>query len=469
MEQERILLVDDDEGLLHLLKMRLSAMGFIVTPCTTGQDALDAAKREVFDIAITDLRLRGEDGLDVTEELLRTQPGLPVIILTAHGSIPNAVEAMQRGAFGYLTKPFDDRELKATIDKALAQQRMSREIQRLKSLVKELYGLENIIARSSAMQRLFQKVARVADSDATILLCGETGTGKEILARIIHTNSRRAKNGFVALNCAAIPEALFESELFGHVRGAFTSAVATKRGFFQSANGGTLFLDEIAEMPLPMQVKLLRAVQEREVREVGADYVTKVDVRIIAATNKDLGEAVKAGTFRHDLYYRISVVPLTIPPLRERKDDIPLLGQHFLRQSAKRANKDVRGFTSAAMHRLMVYPWPGNVRELENAIEKAVVMSRQDMITPDLLPAVGVAPDVAMKPLTEAKEEFERTYLRNVLQMTGGNISRAAQFAGRYRADFYKMLKKYGLHPSSLKGRPETDLGEVTETDLKEV
>ncbi len=421
--------------------MRLCALGFAVTPCTTGQDALNADQREMFDIAITDLRLRGEDGLEVTEELLRTQPGLPVIILTAHGSIPNAVEAMQRGAFGYLTKPFDDRELKATIDKGLAQQRMSREIQRLKSLVKELYGLENVIARSPAMQRLFQKIAQVADSDATILLCGETGTGKEVLARVIHTNSRRVKMPFVALNCAAIPEALFESELFGHVRGAFTSAIATKRGFFQSANGGTLFLDEIAELPLSMQVKLLRAVQEREIREVGAEYVTKVDVRIVAATNKDLTEAVKAGTFRHDLYYRISVVPLTVPTLRERKDDIPLLAQHFLKHSATRANKDVRGFTSAAMHRLMVYPWPGNVRELENAIEKAVVMSRQDMISPDLLPSLGMAPDIAMKPLTEAKEEFERTYLRNVLQMTGGNISRAAQFAGRYRADFYKMLK----------------------------
>jgi two-component system response regulator GlrR len=470
MEQERILVVDDDEGLLHLLKMRLSAMGFLVTPCTTGQDALDAAKREVFDIAITDLRLRGEDGLDFTEELLRTQAGLPVIILTAHGSIPNAVEAMQRGAFGYLTKPFDDRELRATIDKGLAQHRMSREIQRLKSLVKELYGLENVIARSSSMQRLFQKIAQVADSDATILLCGETGTGKEVLARIVHANSRRAKCPFVALNCAAVPETLFESELFGHVRGAFTNAVATKRGLFQSANGGTLFLDEIAEMPLSMQVKLLRAVQEREIREVGADYVTKVDVRIIAATNKDLAEAVKAGTFRHDLYYRISVVPLTIPPLRERKDDIPLLAQHFLKQSATRVNKDVRGFTAAAMHRLMVYPWPGNVRELENAIEKAVVMSRQDMVSPELLPTVGVMPDSAMKPLTEAKEDFERAYLRNVLQMTGGNISRAAQFAGRYRADFYKMLKKYGLHPASLRGKSESDVGEeVAETDLREV
>ena len=471
MEQERILVVDDDEGLLHLLRMRLSALGFSVTPCTGGRDALTAARQETFDIAITDLRLRAEDGLALTEELMQIQPGLPVIILTAHGSIPNAVEAMQRGAFGYLTKPFDDKELKATLDKALIQLRMTREIQRLKSLVKELYGLENVIARSPAMQRLFQQVAQIADSDATILLTGETGTGKEVLARVLHANSRRSKGPFVALNCAAISETLFESELFGHIRGAFTNAVAAKRGLFQSANGGTLFLDEIAEMSLPMQVKLLRAVQEREVREVGADYATKVDVSIITATNKDLAESVKAGTFRHDLYYRVYVVPLAIPPLRERKDDIPLLAQHFLKQSAKRSNKDVRGFTPAAMHRLMVYPWPGNVRELENAVEKAVVMSRQDMVLPELLPTAGVASDIGLKPLTEAKEEFERSYLRNVLQMTGGNISRAAQFAGRYRADFYKMLKKYGLHPSMLKERADldlTDLEEATE-EVKDV
>ncbi len=463
MEQERILVVDDDEGLLHLLRMRLSALGFSVTPCTGGRDALTAARQETFDIAITDLRLRAEDGLALAEELMQIQPGLPVIILTAHGTIPNAVEAMQRGAFGYLTKPFDDKELKATLDKALIQLRMTREIQRLKSLVKELYGLENVIARSPAMQRLFQQVAQIADSDATILLTGETGTGKEVLARVLHANSRRSKGPFVALNCAAISETLFESELFGHIRGAFTNAVAAKRGLFQSANGGTLFLDEIAEMSLPMQVKLLRAVQEREVREVGADYATKVDVRIITATNKDLAESVKAGTFRHDLYYRVSVVPLAIPPLRERKDDIPLLAQHFLKQSAKRSNKDVRGFTPAAMHRLMLYPWPGNVRELENAVEKAVVMSRQDMLLPELLPTTGATSDIGLKPLTEAKEDFERTYLRNVLQMTGGNISRAAQFAGRYRADFYKMLKKYGLHPSMLKERPDFELSDLEE------
>lgn len=461
MDKEQILVVDDDEGLLHLLKMRLSAEGFAVTSCTTGHEALVEAKKKMFDLAITDLRLRGEDGLDVTEELLRIHPQLPVIILTAHGSIPNAVEAMQRGAFGYLTKPFDDKELKATIEKALSQQRMSKEIQRLKSLVKELYGLGNVVARSPAMQRLFQQIAQVADSDATILLFGETGTGKEVMARVAHTNSRRSKGPFVALNCAAIPEALFESELFGHVRGAFTSAHGAKKGLFQSANGGTIFLDEIGEMPLSMQVKLLRAVQEREVREVGSELSTKIDVRIIAATNKDLGEAVKNGSFRNDLYYRISVVPLFIPPLRDRRDDIPLLAQHFLKISNQRANKDVRGFTPTALHRLMVNPWPGNVRELENAIEKAVVMTRQDMITPDLLPSVGVSPDTPLKPLTEAKEEFERTYLKNVLQLTGGNISRAAQFAGRYRADFYKMLRKYGLHPSTTKGKLEADVEEM--------
>ena len=469
MEKEHILVVDDEEGLLQLVKMRLTAMGFGVTGCTTGREAIAAAKNNRFDLAITDLRLGSEDGLDVTEELLRMHPGLPVIILTAHGSIPNAVEAMQRGAFGYLTKPFDDKELKAKIEEGLSPQRMRGEIQRLKSLVNELYGMDNIVARSPAMQRLLQQVVQVADSDASILLFGETGTGKEVFARVIHSNSRRSKGPFVALNCAAIPETLFESELFGHVRGAFTSAHGAKRGLFQSANGGTLFLDEIGEIPLSMQVKLLRAVQEREVREVGSEISTKIDVRIITATNKDLSEAVKNGSFRNDLYYRISVVPLFLPPLRDRRDDIPLLAQHFLIASAKRANKDLRGFTPAALNRLVTHPWPGNVRELENVVEKASVMTRQDMITPDLLPSMGTSPDAPMKPLTEAKEEFEKTYLKNVLQLTGGNISRAAQFAGRYRADFYKMLKKYGLHPSTTKAKAEADLEELEEAgDLTE-
>lgn len=463
MEREKILVIDDDEGLLHLLKMRLTAMGFAVTTCTTGQEAFAEAKKTVFDLAITDLRLKGEDGLMITEELLRIHPGLPVIILTAHGSIPNAVEAMQRGATGYLTKPFDDKELKASLERALSQQRMSREIQRLKLLVKELYGMENVVARSPQMQRLFQQIAQVADTDATICLFGETGVGKEVVARVVHANSRRAQGPFIALNCAAIPESLFESELFGHVRGAFTNAHTSKKGLFQSANGGTLFLDEIGEMPLSMQVKLLRAVQDREVREVGSDTTNKIDVRIVVATNRDLGEAVKAGTFRSDLYYRIQVVPLVIPPLRDRRDDIPVMAHHFLKQSVARTKKDVRGFTPAAMQKLTLYHWPGNVRELENVIEKAVIMSRQDMVTPDLLPSSNTVSEAPLRPLTEAKEEFERGYLKSVLQLTNGNISRAAQFAGRYRADFYKMLRKYGLHPSTTKGKGEGDFEELPE------
>jgi len=466
MEQERILIVDDDHGLLQLLKMRLAAMGFDVTTCTSGEEAIAEARRQIFDLAITDLRLGGLDGLAVTEELLLIHPNIPVLILTAHGSIPNAVEAVQKGAFGYLQKPFDDKELRGNIEKALAQQRMSREIQRLKLLVKELYGLENVVARSPKMQVLFQQIAQVADTDATICLFGETGTGKEVLARVIHCNSRRARGPFIALNCAAIPDSLFESELFGHIKGAFTGASNSKRGLIQSANGGTLFLDEIGEVPLPMQVKLLRAIQEREVKEVGADYSMKVDVRIIAASNKDLGEAVRLGTFRNDLYYRIQVVPLTIPPLRERRDDIPLLVQHFLKQSNRRMNKDIRGFTPGAMQKLMLYPWPGNVRELENTVEKAVVMSRQDMITPDLIPSIRPSAEGQLRPLTEAKEEFEKRYLKEVLQLTGGNISRAAQFAGRYRADFYKMLKKYGMHPGNAKGKSDMELEEAARDKL---
>ncbi len=252
MNGEKILVVDDDEGLLHLLKMRLTALGFAVTTCTTGREAVEEARRQLYDLAITDLRLNGEDGLQVTEQLLLSHPSLPILIMTAHGSIPNAVEAMQRGAFGYLTKPFDDQELKAQIEKALQQQRMSREIRRLKQLVQELYGMENVICRSQKMQVLFQAIAQVSDTDATICLCGETGTGKEVVARVIHCNSRRSKGPFVAINCGAVPETLIESELFGYVRGAFTGSHGSKRGLFQSATGGTLFLDEIAEMPVPM-------------------------------------------------------------------------------------------------------------------------------------------------------------------------------------------------------------------------
>ena len=451
MGHERVLLIDDDEGLLHLLKVRLTAMGFQVVPCTTAEEALEEARNEIFDMAITDLRLAAQDGLDLMDELLLIHPTLPVLVLTAHGSIPNAVEAIQRGAFGYLTKPFDDKELSASIEKALTQQRMRREIQRLKVLVKELYGLENVIAASGPMQALLQQVVQVADTNATICIAGETGTGKEVIARVIHSNSRRARESFVAINCGAIPESLFESELFGHARGAFTGAYESKRGLFQTADGGTLFFDEIGEMPLAMQGKLLRALQEREVHPVGTSRPVKVNARIIVASNKDLGQAVKKGTFREDLYYRIHVVPLTVPPLRERRADIPLLAQHFLKLNAQRMNKDVHGILPDAMQKLMLSPWRGNVRELENTIEKAVVMATQNMITADLIHYLHTATEGQMKPLTEAKADFEQGYLKEVLESTRGNISRAALIAGRYRADFYKLLRKYRLHPADAK------------------
>lgn len=457
MSQERILLVDDDQGLLHLLKMRLTAMGFQVVACENGEDAVAEARNDVFDLAITDLRLSDQNGLDVMDKLLLIHHMLPVLILTAHGSIPNAVQAIQRGAFGYLTKPFDDAELSGTIEKALTEQRMRREIQRLKVLVKELYGLENVIAASAPMQTLLQQVVRVADTNATICICGETGTGKEVIARVIHCNSRRAREPFVPINCGAIPEPLFESELFGHMKGSFTGAYETKRGLLQTAEGGTLFLDEIGEMPPSMQGKLLRALQEREVHPVGTAQPIKINVRIIAATNKDLSQAVKKGTFREDLFYRIHVVPLTVPPLRERRADIPLLAQHFLKQSAQRMHKEMKGIMPEAMQKLMLSPWRGNVRELENTIEKAVVMATQDMITDDLVTYLDHSSSGQLKPLTEAKEEFERGYLKDVLEFTRGNISRAALIAGRYRADFYKLLKKYRLHPSDTKARKPED------------
>lgn len=462
MEKEQLLIIDDDQGLLKLLTMRLTAMGFAVTACHDADTALDEARRQRFDLVITDLRLAAADGLAVMEEVRTLHPDLPVLILTAHGSIPGAVEAMQKGAVGYLTKPFEDRDLTAWIDKALAQPRMSREIQRLKQLVSELYGLEHVAARSPAMHTLLQQVLRVADTDATVCLTGETGTGKEVIARIIHCNSQRVKGPFVPVNCGAIPESLFESELFGHVKGAFTGAVSAHRGLFQSADGGTLFLDEIGEMPPTMQVKILRALQTREVLEVGATRPVKVDVRIITATNKDLVQAVKAGMFREDLFYRIQVIPLTVPPLRARREDIPLLAQVFLRQSIERAGKIVRGFMPDAMQKLMAYHWPGNVRELEHAVEKAVILSPRDMITADLLPGGNGAADDAIKPLTEAKEEFERNYLKELLELAGGNISRASQMAGRYRADFYKLLRKYGLHPSDGKIKPAVPVAGTT-------
>ncbi len=450
MSDERILVVDDDPSLLTLLKMRLHSMGFAVTACGTGEDALNRAKEDPYDFAILDLRLPDVDGLDLMEELHQHQTQLPVLILTAHGCIPNAVQAMKKGANGYLTKPFDDKELQESIDKALTTKRMGQEIHRLQLLVNELYGLDNVVARSPKMQAVLRQVACVAKTDTTICISGETGTGKEIIARVIHCNSPRASKSFMAVNCAAIPETLFESELFGHMKGSFTGAYQNKRGLIHNADKGTLFLDEIGEMPPSLQGKLLRVIQNREILPVGGQVPIKIDVRILVATNKDLAQEVREGRFREDLYYRIHVVPLHLAPLRERREDIPFLAQVFLKRHAEHHHKVVKGFSPEAMQRLLTYAWPGNVRELENTIERAVVMSLQEIITLEFLPLSPQETNQSgnLQPLTEAKEAFERGYLKDLLRVTQGNISRASQIAGRYRADFYKLLKKYGLHPS---------------------
>ncbi|MDT7041961.1 sigma-54 dependent transcriptional regulator [Candidatus Nitronereus thalassa] len=446
---ERILVVDDDEGLLTLLRMRLTSFGFDVTTCSNGKAAITHFQDAPFDFAILDVRMPDMSGLTVMEELLQLHPALPVLILTAHGCIPDAVEAMKKGAYSYLTKPFDDKELHACIDKALSQKRMTQEIHRLKMLVNELYGMENVVARSPQMQAILQQVSRVADTNASVCIVGETGTGKEVIARVLHCNSSRASGPFVGVNCAAIPDSLFESELFGHTKGSFTGAYQSKTGLFETGHRGTLFLDEIGEMPLALQGKLLRAIQEREVLPIGARHPTKIDVRLITATNQDLNVAVQEGRFREDLFYRIQVVPIALPPLRERRQDIPSLAQHFLKKSAARANKAIRGFVPDALQKLTVYSWPGNIRELENVVEHAVIMASQDMITPDLLPIVRHSGKGTLVPLTEAKESFERDYLKSLLEITEGNISRASQIAGRYRSDFYKLLKKYHLYPAN--------------------
>lgn len=446
---ERILVVDDDEGLLTLLRMRLTSCGFDVTVCSNGKTAITHLQEDLYDFVILDVRMPDMSGIQVMEELLQLHPELPILILTAHGCIPDAVEAMRKGAYSYLTKPFDDKELHACIEKALSQKRMTQEIHRLKMLVGELYGMDNVVARSPQMQAILQQVSRVANTDATVCIAGETGTGKEVIARVIHCNSTRATGPFVAVNCAAIPESLFESELFGHSKGSFTGAYQSKMGLFETGHRGTLFLDEIGEMPLAVQGKLLRAIQEREVVPIGARQPIKIDVRLITATNKDLSEAVQNGRFREDLFYRIQVVPIALPPLRERRQDIPSLAQHFLEKSAARSNKAIRGFVPDALQTLTVYSWPGNVRELENVVEHAVIMATQDMITPDLLPIVRQSGKGMLAPLTEAKESFERDYLKTLLQITEGNISRSSQIAGRYRSDFYKLLKKYHLYPTN--------------------
>ncbi len=433
------------------MQMRLESSGYTVTTAPDEEEAKTSAAGQAFDLAILDLQLVYSDGITLMEELHRMNPGMPVIILTAHGSIESAVDAMKRGAFTYLTKPFDARELILHVEHALENRRLSSEIDRLKGLLSERYDFQNIVARSASMQTVLEAVSRIARTESTVYVRGESGTGKELIARAIHLASNRKDEPFIAINCAAIPETLLESELFGHEKGAFTGAIKSTKGLFAQAHGGSIFLDEIGDMPLSIQAKFLRVLQERQFYLVGGEQPLDVDVRVIVATNKNLEDQVKQGLFREDLYYRIHVIPVVLPPLRERRDDIPVLTDHFLKKFCGEMNKKIKGFTPQALRRLMLHDWPGNVRELENTIEYAVAMTGQDVISEDLiLPAKG-GQEETIKPLKEAREAFEKSYLIRLLQLTQGNVTGAAELAGRYRADMYTLLKKYELNPSNYK------------------
>jgi two-component system response regulator GlrR len=400
------------------------------------------------------------------EDFHAFNPEVPTMILTAHGSIENAVEAMRRGAWGYLTKPFEPQDLLMQIERAIQHRRLNSEIKRLKVLLEERYDFANIIARSAKMRAVLDVVSRIAKLDSTVFIQGESGTGKEVIAKAIHIASDRKEEAFVALNCAALPETLLESELFGHEKGAFTGAVKSTRGLFTQAHRGTLFLDEIGDMPMSTQSKLLRVLQERQFYPVGSEVPIEVDVRVIVATNKDLADLVKKGLFRDDLFYRIHVIPIYLPPLRERKEDIVPLVEFFLKKCGQQMKKEVKGLTPEALGKLMFHEWPGNVRELENTIEYAVAMTQKELITDDHIlqtraaaarngraasPTAAPGQEDRLKPLKDARDAFERSYLVQVLSMTDGNVSQAAKLAGKYRADLYDLLKKHDLRAEDFK------------------
>jgi two-component system response regulator GlrR len=452
MASGRILVVDDDNSLLELMRMRLESANYEVTATMKEEEAIEAAKGQVFDLSIVDLRLAQKDGISLMKELHLIVPDMPVIILTAHGSIESAVEAIKNGAFSYLTKPFEPQEMLFQIERALENSRLASEIKRLKGLLKEKYDFPNIIAQSEGMQRVLEVASRVAKTDSTVFINGESGTGKELIAKVIHVASSRKDKAFVAINLAAIPETLLESELFGYEKGAFTGAVRSAKGFFSQAHEGTIFLDEIGDMPPSTQGKLLRVLQERQFYPIGKEKPIDVDVRLIAATNKNLEDQVKKGLFREDLFYRIHVIPIFLPPLRERKEDIPLLIEHFLKKFRLQMKKDVKRLTPQAMQKLMLYDWPGNVRELENTIEYAVAMTQEDVINEDfILQKKEVTSLEPLRTLKEARDAFEKSYLIMLLQACKGNVSQAARLAGKYRPDFYDLLKKHGLDQSSFK------------------
>ena len=455
--QTRILIVDDDETHCRMLQAVLSGEKYETATAADGQAAVDAVAASFYDLILMDIKMARMGGIEALAKIKTLNPEIPIIMMTAYSSVDSAVKAMKSGAYDYLTKPLDVDELLLLIEKALRHTRLEKENLLLKEQLGSRFDFANIIGRSPAMKKLLETVALVAPSDATVLILGESGTGKELIANAIHQNSPRKGHPLIKINCAALPETLLESELFGHEKGAFTGAVSARQGRFQQAHDGTIFLDEIAEMPLPLQSKILRVLQEREFQPVGSSKTINVNTRIVTATNKNLQEEIQANRFREDLYYRINVVSLTAPALRERRDDIPLLADHFLKRFGEKNKKALQGFTPKAMDLLVRHDWPGNIRELENAIERAVIMARGQRITPEEFPAPLRGPEpkwsepaaeapvqAADPPVERSLKQLEKETILRTLAENGGNRTRTANILGISRRTLQLKLKEYG-------------------------
>jgi two-component system response regulator HydG len=447
-----VLIVDDDEGHAQALADGLELDGYTCQLAHDGQGAIELMGQTSFDAILTDLVMKGQGGLEVLAAAARLQPEAAVLLVTGHGSVETAVDAMRQGAADYIEKPVRLAELRTRLERALETRRLRRDNRELRAQLDERYGLEGIVGNAPAMRRVFDVLRQVAPTTATVLVLGESGTGKELVARAIHANSPRKDRRFVAMNCAALSEGLIESELFGHVKGAFTGAVSANEGRMVYADGGTLFLDEVGDMPLDTQAKLLRALELREVQPVGGHQVRKVDIRLVAATNQDLEQRVREGRFREDLLYRLKVVTITLPPLRERPSDIPLLVDHFLGELARQHGRDVRGLSPEARAALVGYAWPGNVRELRNVVENMVLLARSDVIDLDDVPEpVRSAPRRSEAPSAPAGlagrslESVERDLIAANLELTGGNRQRTAAILGIGERTLYRKIREYGL------------------------
>ncbi len=449
MAKEKILIVDDEKNMRMVLDRALSGEGYEVSEAASGKEALEKLTDVMPDLVVLDQKMPEMDGLAVLKRVKKLLPQLPVVMLTGHGNVESAVEAIKAGATEYLTKPFDLDELKLVISKALGVRDLFREVDTLRSQLKKQYDVREIVGTSEQMADLFEVIKRVAKTNATVMIYGESGTGKELIARAIHENSNRANKPFIQVSCAALPETLLESELFGYEKGAFTGANTAKKGRFELADGGTLFLDEIGDISPAIQVKLLRVLQEKTFEHLGGTKTIKVDVRIVGATNRDLQEAIADQTFREDLYYRLNVVPITVPPLRDRKEDIPLLVAHFLEKFGSK-----RKVSTDAMNLLLAYEWPGNIRELENTIERAIILGTGDAITPDQLPGElrGRRPEGQHPVSVELPEEgvvledLERDLVKQALRRTSNNEAKAARLLGISRHELLYRMEQYGLH-----------------------